>query len=175
MGPKVFPAAKFHTTFAPRHARETCAQTWKRTEQQPTWGLSWRRAYSRSLCRFQNSQSDGLWEGRRRRSQRTSRQTQMRLLKIQAQYKVCNARTTREFQIILTFCTSCPTTPGCSRFKCHSRINTPRQRYQRCHRPTPAKLQLRDPQMHTSHTHIRRKVNSIAISRRATSIRYNDI
>jgi hypothetical protein len=58
-----------------------------------------------------------------------------------------------------------PASPYCSRAERASRLDTTRSRDQRCDRTTTTQLQLRNSQMHTPHTHIRRKVDSIAVPR----------
>jgi hypothetical protein len=70
-------------------------------------------------------------------------------------------------------CHSRPAPPHCPSPERYPRRHPARQRHQRCNRSPSAKLQLRDPQMHTSHTHIWRQVSSTAVSRGAAALRYN--
>jgi hypothetical protein len=57
-----------------------------------------------------------------------------------------------------------PASPHCPCSERHTRLYPARQRYQRCNRTASTQLQLRDPQMYTPHTHVRRQVDSPAVS-----------
>ncbi|KAJ8115784.1 hypothetical protein OPT61_g2635 [Boeremia exigua] len=73
-----------------------------------------------------------------------------------------------------TYC-SRTASPHSSRLERHTRLYPARQRPQRCHRPPPTELQLRDPQMHTPYTDIRREVGSTTVPRRIAALRHDHL
>jgi hypothetical protein len=68
-----------------------------------------------------------------------------------------------------------PTASYCPRAEHHPRRHPSRYRHQRSHRPPPPELQLRDPQMHSPHTHFGRDFYCPAIPRRPAAVRDDNI